>query len=111
MCLYFYLSVSVPCACRYTPSQQGMAYNSGSKQRIIRMVEAQKDPMDPPKFRTNAKIPRGPPSPPAPVLHSPTRKVLHPPYANVITNYYMIEMVKGGTNWSQITNQSQIIAF
>ena len=39
------------------------------------MVEAQKDPMEPPRFKTNTKIPRGPPSPPAPVLHSPTRKV------------------------------------
>lgn len=28
-----------------------------------------------PLSRTNKKIPRGPPSPPAPVLHSPTRKV------------------------------------
>lgn len=60
---------------RYTPAQQGVAYNSGAKQRIIRMVEAQKDPMEPPRFKTNQKIPRGPPSPPAPVLHSPTRKV------------------------------------
>ena len=60
---------------RYTPANQGANFNSGSKQRIIRMVEAQKDPIEPPKFRTNAKIPRGPPSPPAPVLHSPTRKV------------------------------------
>ncbi|XP_019849510.1 PREDICTED: SNW domain-containing protein 1-like [Amphimedon queenslandica] len=60
---------------RYTPSQQGPAFNSGAKQRIIRMVEAQKDPMEPPKFKTNTKIPRGPPSPPAPVLHSPPRKV------------------------------------
>lgn len=60
---------------RYTPSQQGDAFNSGAKQRIIRMVEAQVDPMEPPKFRINKKIPRGPPSPPAPVLHSPSRKV------------------------------------
>ena len=60
---------------RYTPAQQGVAYNSGSKQRIIRMVEAQQDPIEPPKFKTNTKIPQGPPSPPAPVLHSPTRKV------------------------------------
>lgn len=36
---------------RYTPSQQGVAYNSGSKQRIIRMVEVQKDPMEPPRHR------------------------------------------------------------
>ncbi|KAL9881615.1 puff-specific protein Bx42-like [Glossina fuscipes fuscipes] len=60
---------------RYTPLQQGDAFNSGAKQRIIRMVEAQVDPMEPPKFRINKKIPRGPPSPPAPVLHSPSRKV------------------------------------
>jgi hypothetical protein len=26
-------------------------------------------------YRINKKIPRGPPSPPAPVMHSPTRKV------------------------------------
>ncbi|KAL5288941.1 SNW1 family protein [Megaselia abdita] len=60
---------------RYTPSQQGDAFNSGAKQRVIRMVEAQVDPMEPPKFKINKKIPRGPPSPPAPVLHSPSRKV------------------------------------
>ncbi|XP_073987618.1 puff-specific protein Bx42 [Rhodnius prolixus] len=60
---------------RYTPAQQGSSFNSGAKQRVIRMVEAQKDPLEPPKFKINKKIPRGPPSPPAPVLHSPTRKV------------------------------------
>lgn len=71
---------------RYTPSQQGPAFNSGAKQRIIRMVEAQKDPMDPPKFKTNTKIPRGPPSPPAPVLHSPPRKVTNI-VRSVLINY------------------------
>lgn len=60
---------------RYTPAQQGGDFNSGANQRIIRMVETQKDPMSPPRFKTNKKIPKGPPSPPAPVLHSPTRKV------------------------------------
>lgn len=61
---------------RYTPAQQGNGqFNSGAKQRVIRMVEAQVDPMEPPKFKINKKIPRGPPSPPAPVLHSPSRKV------------------------------------
>ncbi|XP_014667714.1 PREDICTED: SNW domain-containing protein 1-like [Priapulus caudatus] len=60
---------------RYTPSQQGVAFNSGAKQRVIRMVEMQSDPMEPPRFKTNKKIPRGPPSPPAPVMHSPNRKV------------------------------------
>ncbi|CAJ0768009.1 18722_t:CDS:10, partial [Entrophospora sp. SA101] len=63
-----------PTYIRYTPGQQGEAYNSGAKQRIIRMVEMPVDPMEPPKFR-HKKIPRGPPSPPAPVLHSPPRKV------------------------------------
>ncbi|XP_059483745.1 puff-specific protein Bx42 [Neocloeon triangulifer] len=60
---------------RYTPAQQGASFNSGAKQRVIRMVELQSDPMEPPKFKINQKIPRGPPSPPAPVMHSPTRKV------------------------------------
>lgn len=61
---------------RYTPAQQGDGqFNSGAKQRVIRMVEAQVDPIEPPRFKTSKKIPRGPPSPPAPVLHSPSRKV------------------------------------
>merc|ERR1719328_917323 len=60
---------------RYTPSEQGVGFAGGAKQRIIRMVEVQVDPMEPPRFRTNKKIPRGPPSPPAPVMHSPTRKL------------------------------------
>lgn len=34
---------------RYTPAQQGSEFNSGAKQRIIRMVEVQKDPMEPPR--------------------------------------------------------------
>ncbi|KAK7597778.1 hypothetical protein V9T40_010003 [Parthenolecanium corni] len=60
---------------RYTSSQKGVVFNSEAEQRIIRMVEVQKDPIEPPKFKINKKIPRGPPSPPAPVMHSPTRKV------------------------------------
>uniref|UniRef100_A0A0N5ANQ3 SKIP_SNW domain-containing protein n=1 Tax=Syphacia muris TaxID=451379 RepID=A0A0N5ANQ3_9BILA len=59
---------------RYTPSKQGGNHNSGAQQRIIRMVNEQNDPMEPPKFKINQKIPRAPPSPPAPVLHSPPRK-------------------------------------
>lgn len=53
---------------RYTPS-------GANEQRVIRMIEVQKDPLEPPKFRINKKIPQAPPSPPPPVLHSPTRKV------------------------------------
>ncbi|XP_024886630.1 puff-specific protein Bx42-like [Temnothorax curvispinosus] len=60
---------------RYTPSQQRQSFNSGAKQRVIRMMQAQVDPLEPPKFKINKKIPRRPPSPPAPVMHSPTRKV------------------------------------
>ncbi|KAL7072714.1 hypothetical protein ACQ4LE_008301 [Meloidogyne hapla] len=60
---------------RYTPSQQSGLHASGAQQRIIRLVEEQKDPMEPPRFQINQKIPRAPPSPPAPVLHSPTRKI------------------------------------
>ncbi|KAJ8708070.1 hypothetical protein PYW08_010436 [Mythimna loreyi] len=60
---------------RYTPAQQGGQFNSGAKQRVIRMVEAQSDPMEPPRFQINKKIPRAAPSPPAPVLHSPPRRV------------------------------------
>lgn len=34
---------------RYTPSQQSTT--GGAQQRIIRMVEAQRDPMEPPRFQ------------------------------------------------------------
>ncbi|ETI54316.1 hypothetical protein F443_02856, partial [Phytophthora nicotianae P1569] len=57
---------------RYTPNDQGAS--GASKQRIIRMVEVAKDPMEPPKFQ-HTKAVRGPPSPPVPVLHSPPRKL------------------------------------
>lgn len=36
---------------RYTPSQEGVAFNSGAKQRVIQMVEVQRDPIEPPKFK------------------------------------------------------------
>ncbi|XP_054168487.1 SNW domain-containing protein 1-like [Oppia nitens] len=60
---------------RYTPSGSGADFGSGSEQRIIRLVEVQRDPLEPPKFKINQKIPQAPPSPPPPVMHSPTRKV------------------------------------
>uniref|UniRef100_A0AC35UGB0 SKIP_SNW domain-containing protein n=1 Tax=Rhabditophanes sp. KR3021 TaxID=114890 RepID=A0AC35UGB0_9BILA len=60
---------------RYTPSSQQKAITGQApQQKIIKIVEEQKDPMAPPAFKINQKMPRGPPSPPAPVLHSPTRK-------------------------------------
>ena len=56
---------------RYTPGQQ--AGSDGLKQRIIKMTEVVEDPLEPPRFK-HKKIPRGPPSPPPPVLRSPPRK-------------------------------------
>ena len=36
--------------------------------------QAPVDPMEPPKFK-HKRVPRGPPSPPVPVMHSPPRKI------------------------------------
>uniref|UniRef100_A0A2I3GZI9 SNW domain-containing protein 1 n=1 Tax=Nomascus leucogenys TaxID=61853 RepID=A0A2I3GZI9_NOMLE len=47
--------------------------------KVSRMVEVQKDPTEPLRFKINKKIPRGPPSPPVPVMHSPSRKMIFPP--------------------------------
>ena len=55
---------------RYTPGQQN---GTALKQRIIKMTEVVEDPLEPPRFK-HKKIPRGPPSPPPPVLRSPPRK-------------------------------------
>ncbi|KAI9470983.1 MAG: SKIP/SNW domain-containing protein [Benjaminiella poitrasii] len=63
-----------PTYIRYTPAQNGQNKDSGAKQRIIRMVDAPRDPMEPPSH-LHKKVPRGPPSPPAPVMHSPPRKL------------------------------------
>lgn len=63
-----------PVYIRYTPMSQGSAQASGATNRVIRMVEAPVDPMEPPKFK-HKRVPRGPPSPPAPVMHSPPRKI------------------------------------
>jgi len=59
---------------RYQPSKAGGETNSGASQRIIKMHEMPVDPLEPPKFK-HKKAPRGPPSPPVPVMHSPPRKV------------------------------------
>ncbi|KAK3997550.1 SKIP/SNW domain-containing protein [Cladorrhinum sp. PSN332] len=58
---------------KYTPSSQ-MGDNSKKQERIMKIVERQRDPMEPPKFK-HKKIPRGPPTPPPPVMHSPPRKL------------------------------------
>lgn len=62
-----------PTYVRYTPANQ-MGDITRKNDRIMKIVERQKDPMEPPKFK-HKKIPRGPPSPPPPVMHSPPRKL------------------------------------
>lgn len=59
---------------KYTPSQQSAAHASGAGQRIIKMMDMPVDPLEPPKFR-HTKAPRGPGSPPVPVMHSPPRPI------------------------------------
>jgi SNW domain-containing protein 1 len=55
---------------RYTGSSAG-AQTAG---RIIKMQDMPVDPLEPPKFK-HIKVPRGSGSPPAPVMHSPPRKL------------------------------------
>lgn len=59
---------------RYTPNPNAPGYNANAKERVVRIVEQQVDPMEPPKFK-HKKTPRGPPDDPVPVLHSPPRKL------------------------------------
>lgn len=58
---------------KYTPANQ-MGDNSKKQDRIMKIVERQRDPMEPPKFK-HKKIPRGPSSPPPPIMRSPPRKL------------------------------------
>jgi SNW domain-containing protein 1 len=62
-----------PTYVRYTPANQ-MGDTTRKNDRIMKIVERQQDPMEPPRFK-HKKIPRGPPSPPPPVMHSPPRKL------------------------------------
>ncbi|KAE8222360.1 hypothetical protein CF319_g4440 [Tilletia indica] len=57
---------------RYTPG--GQQSGEGSQQRIVKMTEIVEDPLEPPKWKFK-KVPKGPPSPPPPVLRSPPRKI------------------------------------
>nr|XP_043637251.1 SNW/SKI-interacting protein A-like [Erigeron canadensis]XP_043637252.1 SNW/SKI-interacting protein A-like [Erigeron canadensis] len=59
---------------KYKPSQQSAAFNSGAKERIIRMVDMPVDPLEPPKFK-HKRVPKANGSPPVPVMHSPPRPV------------------------------------
>ncbi|TPX33571.1 hypothetical protein SmJEL517_g03543 [Synchytrium microbalum] len=62
-----------PAYIKYTSTQAGNNA-TGTQSRIIRMVEAPIDPLEPPRFKIK-KMPRGQGSPPPPVMHSPPRKV------------------------------------
>ncbi|KAF2817527.1 uncharacterized protein BDZ99DRAFT_457251 [Mytilinidion resinicola] len=62
-----------PTFVRYTPANQ-MGDNTKKQDRILKIVQRQQDPLEPPKHKIK-KIPRGPPSPPPPVMHSPPRKL------------------------------------
>ena len=64
---------SEPTYVRYTPANQ-MGDAGRKNDRIMKIVQRQQDPMEPPKFKQK-KIPRGPPSPPPPVMQSPPRKL------------------------------------
>jgi len=57
----------------YTPDNQ-MGDKTAGNTRIIKIVQRQQDPIEPPKHKMK-KIPRGPPSPPPPIMHSPPRKL------------------------------------
>ncbi|XP_057456954.1 SNW/SKI-interacting protein A-like [Lotus japonicus] len=59
---------------KYKPSQQSAAFNSGAKERVIRMMEMPVDPLEPPKFK-HKRVPKASGSPPVPVMHSPPRPV------------------------------------
>ena len=65
---------AAPTYVSYTPDSQMGDPSTANKTRIIKIVERQQDPMEPPKHK-HKKIPRGPPSPPAPIMHSPPRKL------------------------------------
>jgi SNW domain-containing protein 1 len=56
---------------QYTPRPDAPGYNPAASQRIIQMVPAQVDPLQPPKHKF-IKAPRGPAEDPVPVLHAPT---------------------------------------
>eukprot|EP00929_Paragymnodinium_shiwhaense_P107169 TRINITY_DN73237_c0_g1_i1.p1 TRINITY_DN73237_c0_g1~~TRINITY_DN73237_c0_g1_i1.p1 ORF type:complete len:544 (+),score=179.63 TRINITY_DN73237_c0_g1_i1:131-1762(+) len=59
---------------RYTPNPNAPGYTPNCAERVIKVVDRPVDPFMPPRFK-HKKVPRGPPSPPVPVHHSPARKL------------------------------------
>ena len=62
-----------PTYVKYTPAEQFGQASSG-RERLIKIQDTKHDPMEPPKHKMK-RIPRGPPSPPRPLLRSPPRKL------------------------------------
>lgn len=58
----------------YEADPNAPGYNPQCATRVIQMVQAQIDPMMPPKFK-HKKVPRGPADDPVPVLHSKPAKL------------------------------------
>eukprot|EP01029_Cantina_marsupialis_P024223 TRINITY_DN6177_c0_g2_i2.p1 TRINITY_DN6177_c0_g2~~TRINITY_DN6177_c0_g2_i2.p1 ORF type:complete len:490 (-),score=189.81 TRINITY_DN6177_c0_g2_i2:973-2442(-) len=58
----------------YKPNRDAPGFNKAAGRRVIRMVEEQEDPLEPPRFK-HKKAPRGPGEAPAPVMQSPPRKL------------------------------------
>jgi SNW domain-containing protein 1 len=59
---------------KYASRPDAPGYNPAAAQRVIQMVPAQMDPMNPPKHK-HIKAPRGPAEDPVPVLHAPPPKL------------------------------------
>ncbi|KAG7669804.1 hypothetical protein Ndes2437B_g05991 [Nannochloris sp. 'desiccata'] len=67
---------SAPGAAQYIKYTPASANSAQTSTRIIKMQDMPVDPLEPPKFR-HVKVPRGPGSPPVPVMHSPPRGLTH----------------------------------
>ena len=59
---------------KYQPDPNAPGYNPNNKERVIKIISAQLDPMEPPKHK-HRKVPGGPAEDPVPILHSPPKKL------------------------------------
>ena len=59
---------------KYAPDPNAPGYNPQNKERVIKIISAQLDPMEPPKHK-HRKVPGGPAEDPVPILHSPPKKL------------------------------------
>ncbi|GMI36072.1 hypothetical protein TeGR_g1061, partial [Tetraparma gracilis] len=59
---------------KYAPDKNAPGYNPATANRVIKIIAAQVDPMEPPKHK-HKKVPGGPADDPVPILHSPPKKL------------------------------------